>query len=115
MGINVYGRYDELVIELSGWDRLRTGRSEVRIDVDDVWFVRAADAADLVTLADERVFRTGVRRRGPVLVMELREGAPFDRLVLTLEDAASMAADLRRWGVGQGSGLASAGASTFTG
>src|SRR5688500_16411505 len=48
MGTNLYGRYDELVIEFRGWDRLRSRRSEVRINVDDVWSVRAAEPDVLV-------------------------------------------------------------------
>jgi hypothetical protein len=88
MGTNVYGSYDQLVIELGGLDRWKAGRREVRIALDDVWSVRAADPRDLVTFAGERVLRVG-RRNG---------GAPV--LVLATPEAADLAEGLRRSGVG---------------
>jgi hypothetical protein len=101
MGTSLHGRYDELVIELRGWDRLRTGRSEVRVKVDDVVAVRAAAPADLVSLDRERVFRSHVRGGRRALVLDLAFGGEFDRLVLGVEDADRLASDLVRWGFGR--------------
>jgi hypothetical protein len=102
MGTNIYGSYDSLVIELRGLDRWRTGRREVRIAVDDVWRVRSADARTLVSWEGERVLRAGRTRAGePVLVLDLvPTAADFDRVVLALRDAETLAADLQRWGIG---------------
>jgi hypothetical protein len=97
----MYGRYDELVIELWGWDRLRTGRSEVRVKVDDVLHVRAAAPADLVSVAGERVLRAGSRRADPALVLDLADAADFDRIVLGIADAEHLAAELVQWGIGR--------------
>ena len=101
MGTSLYGRYDELVIELRGWDRLRAGRPEVRVKVDDVLRVRAASGDDLVSIAGERVLRVGSRRAEPVLVLDLAEGAAFDRIVLGIVGAEGIAAEHVRWGVGR--------------
>ena len=105
MGTNIYGSYDELVIELSGLDLVRAGRREVRVRVDDVWHVRAADPRTLVRWEGERLLRVG-RRRGtePVLVLDLGPDAAFDRIVVGLDDAEQLAADLHRSGIGTGVG-----------
>ena len=101
MGINIYGTYDELVVELWGIDRLLTGRREVRVKVEDVRQVRSAPAAAVVTGDRERAFRAGRGGRdGTVLVLDLAPGAAFDRVVLALSDADATAADLHRSGIG---------------
>ena len=101
MGTNIYGSYDELVIELRGADRWRTGRGEVRVALDDVSRVRTADPRTLVSWDGERVLRAGrVRAGAPVLVLELAPEAPFDRVVVGLPDADATAADLHRSGIG---------------
>ena len=100
MGIEIYGTYDELVVELHGLDRLLTGRRAVRVKVEDVRRVRVATAA--VAASDgERVFRAGGGgREGAVLVLDLAPWAAFDRLVLGVPDAEAAAADLHRSGIG---------------
>ena len=101
MGTNIYGSYDELVVELRGLDRWKAGHREVRVGIDDVWAVRAADPASLVSFAGERVLRVGARRRGaPVLVLDLAPRAEFDRIVVGLADAVDAAEGLRRSGIG---------------
>ena len=101
MGTNIYGSYDELVIELGGLDRWRTGRQEVRIAVDDVWSVRVTAPANLVSLPGERVLRTRSRRSAaPVLVLDLAPTAEYDRIVVASPDADEVAAWLRRSGIG---------------
>ena len=101
MGTNIYGSYDELVIELHGLDRWLTGRREVRMKVDDVWRVRAAPAAAIASGEGERIFRAGRGGRGgTVLVLDLTPWAEFDRLVLAVPDAEAAAADLHRSGIG---------------
>jgi hypothetical protein len=101
MGTNVYGSYDQLVIELGGLDRWKAGRREVRIALDDVWSVRAADPRDLVTFAGERVLRVGRRHGGaPVLVLDLSPSAELDRIVVATPEADDLAEGLRRSGVG---------------
>ena len=100
MGTNIYGSYDELVIELHGLDGWRSRRRELRVRVDDVWQVRSADPHTLVSFDGERVLRLGRPHGGRVVVLDLVPGAALDRIVVGLEDADVVAADLARWGVG---------------
>ena len=100
MGTNIYGSYDELVIELRGLDRWLSGRAEVRVKVGDVWQVRSADLRTLVPWGGERVFRAGRGGRGTVVVLDLAPQAAFDRLVVAVPDADAVVADLHRCGIG---------------
>ena len=101
MGTNIYGSYGSLVIELSGLDRLLTGRREVRVKVEDVWRARSAPAAAVASGDGERVFRAGRGSRdGTVLVLDLAPVAAFDRVVLSVPDADAAVADLHRSGIG---------------
>ena len=100
MGTNIYGSYDELVIELRGLDRWLTGRQEVRLRVDDVWQVRSADLRTLVSWDGERIFRAGRGGRGTVLVLDLAPQAAFDRVVVAVPDADAVVAELHRSGIG---------------
>ena len=102
MGTNIYGSYDELVIELWGLDRLLTGRREVRVKVEDVRRVRSAPVAAVTSADGKRVFRAGRGGRdGAVLVLELASVAAFDRVVLAVPDPDATAAELLRSGIGE--------------
>lgn len=87
----MYGRYDELVIELRGLDALRAGRRELRLPINEI---------ESVSLAP-RELEVGVERAGPrskpaVLIRTSRRVVAVHR-----PDAAEMAEDLARRGVGR--------------
>ena len=100
MGTNIYGTYDELVIELRGLDRWLTGRREVRVKVEDVRRVRTAALRTIESMDGARLFRAGRGGNGTVIVLDLATQAEFDRLVLAVPDAAVVEADLHRSGIG---------------
>ena len=107
MGTAIYGSYDELVFELSFGDRLRNGMAPrtVRVHVDDVVRVHAADPRDLVSWDGERVLRIGRVRRGErVVVLDVRPDSAYDRIVVAGDsaDADASVADLHRRGIGAG-------------
>jgi hypothetical protein len=111
MGTAIYGSYDELVFELSVGDRLRTGVTArtVRVKLDDVTHVWAADPADLVSYAGERVLRIGRVRAGRrVVVLEVLRGrsCAFDRILVANDEADAAVAGLHRSGIGRGALLA---------
>jgi hypothetical protein len=110
MGTAIYGSYDELVFELSMGDRLRNVMppKKVRVKLDDVVHVRAADPAHLVSWDGERVLRIGRARDGrKVVVLELAgRSCGYDRIVVTVDDADDAVAGLRRSGIGRGAPVA---------
>ena len=106
MGTTIYGSHDDLVFELSWWDRVRAGLSvrTLRVKLDDVVQVRSADPADLVTWPGERVLRLGRERDGRrVVVFELiahvADGG-YDRIIAAGDDADDVVAGLHRSGIG---------------
>ena len=88
----MYGRYDELVIELRGVDALRAGRRELRLAIDEIESVRAVAAEDV----EAGVERVGPRSKPAVLIRT--SGCV---IAVHRRDAAEMAEDLARRGVGR--------------
>jgi hypothetical protein len=110
--LNVEG--DELVLDLSGMERLEGLHGDIRVPVSTVRDVRWTDDpwSELRGIRAPGtgvpgVVAVGTRRgraikdfaaihgQGPAVVVEL-EGAEYGRLVVTEENAESAAADLKR-------------------
>jgi hypothetical protein len=117
--LEVHG--DELVVSLSAWERVAAMRREVRVPLGSVRSV-CADPEPWSALRGVRapgtgvpgVVAYGVRRltgsapdfaavhgHGPAVRVDLAPGAPFARLVITVDDARSTV-DAVRTGVALG-------------
>jgi hypothetical protein len=109
--LNVEG--EDLVLNLSGWEKLEGFHGNIRVPVSSVRDVRCSDDpwSELRGIRAPGtgvpgVIAVGTRRgggsrdfaavhgQGPAVVVEL-EGADYGRFVVTEEDAESAAADLR--------------------
>ena len=105
---------ENLVLDLSGLEKVEGFHGDVRVPLTSVREVRSVDDpwAELrgirapgtglpgviavgTRLGKEIRDFAAVHGRGPAVVVEL-EGAEFDRLVVTEDDAQSAAAELRR-------------------
>ncbi len=110
--VNVEG--DELVLNLSGLEKLEGFHGNIRVPVSSVRDVRSTDdpwselrgirapgtGVPGVIAVGTRLGRgsrdfAAVHGKGPAVVVEL-EGADYGRLVVTEEDAETAAVDLRR-------------------
>ena len=85
MGTRIYGRYDELVIELTGWDAWRARCRRIRIPLDEIDSVRAAVVGP---------------RAEPAVVIRTSGPGVASPVVVHRRDAEDVAADLVRRGVG---------------
>jgi hypothetical protein len=88
MGNVIYGKFDQLVVEHTGIDRVRHGR-RVSLPVDRIEEVVAEPTSGADHVA-------GTHRR-PAVVIRLHGG---ERYVVECRDAVEVAADLTRRGVG---------------
>src|SRR4051794_6490906 len=103
MGTAIYGSHDELVFELGIVDWLRNvmPTRRVRVKLDDIVRVHAADADHLVTWDGERVLRVGRPRDDRrVVVFELGGESGYDRVIAVADDADDAVAGLHRSGIG---------------
>ena len=104
---------DELLLDLTGFEKLEGFHGDIRVPVSCVREIRATDDpwSELRGIRAPGtgipgVVAVGTRRgghkdfaavhgKGPAVVVEL-EGADFERLVVTEDDAATAADELRR-------------------
>ncbi len=96
MGTNIYGSYDQLVIELSGFDAVRAGRRVLRLDIDTIRSV----TVEARQVADPATQHLGIRRH-PAVMITIEDGRSLRCFAVHRPDAVEMAADLVRCGVGR--------------
>ena len=100
MGTTWYGSYDELVIELHGFDAIRARRTQIRLRIHDIESVRVV-AANAV---EPGALHLGHRKK-PAVVLTTRATESIGCLAIHRRDAAEVADDLVRRGVGRTSAL----------
>lgn len=113
----------DLVVRLSWWERIAARHRDVRVPIGAVRAVRIEPdwwralrgergrghwSPDRWSVGERQVADgtdfVAVRARGPVLCLELHDGAPYRRLAVSVPDPEEVRRRLRREGPGPGVG-----------